>query len=1211
MKRMLTLSCLVVTVGIAVSWPLFFDRTSAYAEEADATTVKTEGFRSGWAEKNEKVLESSQGCLQCHDGTEKMHVSETVELGCTDCHGGNAKAATRSEAHVLPKDSRWATSANPKSSYAALNKESPEFIQFMNPGDLRIAHKSCGKCHEEEVMKVRKSIMTHSATVPGTAAYNNGIAPIKNFVFGESYDESGLPQVLKTVPPPTEKELKRGVVPQLLPIPDFARTFPGNIFRVFEDGNNGTSVRGPGTENRIDAGFIALSKVRLNDPYLSFLGQNAHPGDYRQSGCTACHVVYANDSDPVQSGKWAKYGHKGNSFSDDPVIPKDEPGHPIKHQMTRSVPTSQCLTCHYHQGSGGITSYTGYLWWDYESDASEVYANKDHIDYDTYLETKRKTTNLKFADYANNGWLFRAVWKRDIRGNLLDKEDKIIPNGASDWMSKAVHLKDVHAEKGLHCIDCHFKQDSHGDGRISSEMSNAIEINCEDCHGSLTGATLVTSNPAGGNKLELMQTAFGKKAFTKRGDTVIQRSRLDPDKEWEIPQQHVKINPNSGDTYNKQMAYAHTIQRDGSTWGVVPEDPKTLAHRTRPLDGETDVPAHERDSNTLNCYSCHTSWVTSCYGCHLPNIANVKADLTHFKGETTFNLVGYYAQSLRSDGFSLGINGWAKGNRVAPVRSASAVIASAQNRNREWVFNQQPTISAEGFSGHAFVPFPPHTVRKDVVKQCSSCHISAAGDNNAKMAQVLGLGTNSVNFIGQYAYVASGSGGVYGVEVTEGLKNQPVIGSQFHSVARPDSYKKHQANARILEEGHHHGSRYASSVQKYGEYLFVADGSKGVRVFDIANIANKGFAQRLIEGPFSSLGHKSQLRSADARAVRFASLNPVDPSRKQFPENMEQKVQPLFGYGYVADFVEGLIVFDVVTYIDGNPSNNFPKRWATLNPNGILSGAVNIRIVGNYAYVLTSKNGLVIVDISEPTQPKVVTSVGAGQLNNPHALATQFRYCYVADDDGIKVFEISNLEAPVFLPNSSLALEDARDIYFSRTFAYVAAGRNGLAILDVTKITEPKLYKMFNADGAISDASGVVIGMTNTSTFAYIADGMNGLRIVELINSKHPGHFGYAPYPENPELIATFPTKGRALAVSEGLVRDRYVDDSGNQISVFNRKGSRPFNLKEMHRMYMRDSKVYFVTDEPTTKAAEWKEAEKKEEPKKEKPGKRRRRRKK
>ena len=35
---------------------------------------------------------------------------------------------------------------------------------------------------------------------------------------------------------------------------------------------------------------------------LSFLGTNDHPGDYRSSGCTACHVVYANDRSPVELG---------------------------------------------------------------------------------------------------------------------------------------------------------------------------------------------------------------------------------------------------------------------------------------------------------------------------------------------------------------------------------------------------------------------------------------------------------------------------------------------------------------------------------------------------------------------------------------------------------------------------------------------------------------------------------------------------------------------------------------------------------------------------------------------------------------------------------------------------------------------------------------------------------------------------------------------
>ena len=50
-----------------------------------------------------------------------------------------------------------------------------------------------------------------------------------------------------------------------------------------------------GTGLRISVPVLNLHKTRLNDPHLSFLGTNDHPGDYRSSGCTACHTIYAND----------------------------------------------------------------------------------------------------------------------------------------------------------------------------------------------------------------------------------------------------------------------------------------------------------------------------------------------------------------------------------------------------------------------------------------------------------------------------------------------------------------------------------------------------------------------------------------------------------------------------------------------------------------------------------------------------------------------------------------------------------------------------------------------------------------------------------------------------------------------------------------------------------------------------------------------------
>jgi hypothetical protein len=110
---------------------------------------------------------------------------------------------------------------------------------------------------------------------------------------------------------------------------------------------------------------------------------------------------------------------------------------------------------------------------------------------------------------------------------------------------------------------------------------------------------------------------------------------------------------------------------------------------------------------------------------------------------------------------------------------------------------------------------------------------------------------------------------------------------------------------------------------------------------------------------------------------------------------------------------------------------------------------------------------------------------------------------------------------------------------------------------------------MFNAGGRIKDATDVVVGTTNASLFAYVADGVAGVKVVQLTSpSSQPGFYGFSPDPV-PELIAWRDTAAPALAVSKGLDRDRAVDETGNQIAVFGRVGSRPFNLAEMQRLYL------------------------------------------
>ncbi len=82
-----------------------------------------------------------------------------------------------------------------------------------------------------------------------------------------------------------------------------------------------------------------------------------------------------------------------------------------------------------------------------------------------------------------------------------------------------------------------------------------------------------------------------------------------------------------------------------------------------------------------------------------------------------------------------------------------------------------------------------------------------------------------------------------------------------------------------------------------------------------------------------------------------------------------------------------------------------------------------------------------------------------------------------------------------------------------------------------------------------------------------------------------PTYAGFSPRPE-PHLIATFKTRGDALAVSKALDRDRAVDEAGNQIAVFGRRGARPFTGDETQRMLRTNGgqgDFFSVSDEPLT----------------------------
>ncbi|HUB26563.1 MAG TPA: hypothetical protein VL992_14150 [Tepidisphaeraceae bacterium] len=1394
---------------------LIYARSFGFTYAAAGRTTNHDGTTRSARNINSDSIE----CINCHgsmadgyvgpDGKKKENAYHNMHdpakladvlISCVDCHGGNGLEKDKDKAHVQPNpQTRWIwedkdgkLGGPPKLPVVLTLQENPDYIRFVNPGDLRASWVTCYACHADAVEKNATSIMASGPMLWEAALYNNGSINRKNAIYGEFYMTDGTAaRVVAPIPPTAEQTRTKGWLPFLGPLPRWEVSQTGNSLRVFERGGEERpvigipnpkeedghpdvklSIRGPGTQLRTDPVLIGLQKTRLLDPTLNLVGTNDHPGDYRGSGCTACHCVYANDRSPVHSGVWAHYGNQGFTASTDISLSEEkaQSGHPILHYFVQQIPVSTCIVCHIHPGTNVLNEYTGYMWWDNETDGRAMYpklqrnvtAEDEAIAYahnpeganvrglwsdmsqfaDTPAE-KAKFANeqdqfgnpvegdflqslytmndnpelehTRFADFHGHGWVFRAVYKKDRHGNLLDADGNIIPevtradlNYAAEYTAtigsnglvkdtypdgKPVHLKDIHLEMGMQCADCHFENDSHGNGHLYGATRDAVGEDCVDCHGTVDKPAMILTYLNEGVSIDDAQSSVASKQralenVQKRLKTAIAakrpaaqintlkrqvanaqrgltRAKADyarisneynhiwsgtgaagPPNQYDL--QHFEVDDGklyqlstgwqadparadqlhmprkwlvvqTGDvlvkssdwakgpgarayhtsdgvntTHLDRALYAHTVRQDLS-WGTLPKpnDKIGLAH----------------ENSNVSCYACHTSWNTSCFGCHLPQRADQRKDMLHYEGEETRNYTNYNYQTLRDDMYMLGRDATTRGNKIVPVRSACAVMVSSQDALRRWIYVQQQTVSAQGYAGTAFSPYYPHTVRAAETRECSDCHLhkDADGhvDNNAVMAQLLMQGVNAYNFIGRFCWVGCGDDGLHAIAVTTRDEPQAVFGSRLQEEAYPSDYARHVANGLNLTESYEHPGN-VRDVQMRGEYCYAACGKDGFIAYDIAAIDDKDFAERITLAPVSPFGQRFYIHSQDATCICSPSTLALNPAKQMRPENEERPISLFYAFLYLTDSKEGLIVIGnpldspngpgVSTLLDGDPQNNFLERAVTYNPGGILAGARHCDMYGTYAYICCDA-GIVVVDLADPLHPRVVNTIT--DVDHAKKIQFQFRYGFAVDAGGMKVYDVTDPTRPQRVQGADLSFEDARDIYLCRTYAYVADGKDGLAIVDIEKPEAPRIDQIFNRDPAtnimLTDTNAVKIGMTNASLYAYVADGVNGLKVLQLTSSDDrdadPGHtswqfLGFSPHP-HPRLIAMFRTPGPALCISKGLDRDRAVDESGNQLSVFGRRGARPMDLQEQRMMYTLAQpdgtrKLFFVQDGPS-----------------------------
>ena len=228
-----------------------------------------------------ELVNKEAGCLKCHRGIEE--ISQNHKFSCTKCHNGNPRGKTVTQAHQS---------------------------LVSNPSDLKYAPKYCGKCHAEQVKKVKNSLMTTA----------RGVIEITREAWGE----------------PPLKQPKQEKIKGKKQTKDHPWTY--------------TSAGKP-VDDFLEKKCLRCH-VQSPSPHRA--------GDYRATGCASCHMIYTNEgtsltrdraiqqvqkADPKYLRNRFERGVASNSL-------KNRRGYPLLHKFTVAIPSVQCEHCHNYNGVG-------------------------------------------------------------------------------------------------------------------------------------------------------------------------------------------------------------------------------------------------------------------------------------------------------------------------------------------------------------------------------------------------------------------------------------------------------------------------------------------------------------------------------------------------------------------------------------------------------------------------------------------------------------------------------------------------------------------------------------------------------------------------------------------------------------------------------------------------------------------------------------------
>lgn len=718
------------------------------------------------------AVAQAQSCMTCHNGSQHDDYSgpgiedphpfgAAKGLLCTDCHGGNPAGEGVADSHVPPPPQIGGREQWEVDRFAYFNRltltgldklpdyevegtsyTALDYLQFVNPGDLRVteAGRGCGACHAAHSRSVARSPLATSTGILGGAAFAIGA---ENAVPENAglYEDTASDLAFRAIEDPSfgSTPPRPGAVPRLIEHPVnsvFGQEGGSNLYRSdLYRAADLADDRHP--DNRVVTGsplanlYHETVAFTCGDCHLGSAGANNRFGDFRSSGCSACHMPKSLD---------------GRSRSGDPNVPRLEPANPDQirtpelphlrrhriHAVMKELENGHdvpgiddqtCAGC--HQGSNRtVMQYWG-IRLDQNTDVRRgVQYPANPV---SYLDTRH---DLRLFDPAVGNQTFNGR----NRHQYLAFEDY-------DGDGRDDTPEDVHHEAGMGCIDCHGTHDLHGDvaggNPIVSRMEQATAIRCESCHGTSEAyAPTALGTDHLGVQRQLALDARGnvlRNVWRDADGHYYLRSRLTGAQHYVRQTLDVVVDNARQHPFTQEPLYSAAASY---AMGRADGDPAT---GIGPLQHGM-APNGFKHGDSMSCVSCHASWTNSCVGCHLGG--EYSTNPNNFSNITGQRIVFRQANAdftyQTPVPFQLGVGPRGK---IEPISPNTLVFF--QYRDRHGERSQVFSFSDRRGAGNdpADAPHPalshnvimPHSIRgkvgptKEGPRSCAACHLTQEG----------------------------------------------------------------------------------------------------------------------------------------------------------------------------------------------------------------------------------------------------------------------------------------------------------------------------------------------------------------------------------------------------------------------------------------------------------------------------------------------------